>query len=112
MVLAPNPLGVAALVAGIVLVAFGLVQQLLTIFVLPRIAVESGRGYGTISDLVSVLAFVALTLAVVATILGMIAVTRPGVRKGSAAAGLAVGVAGVLSSLISIAVPFVVYTLY
>ncbi len=98
-----NPPGKVALAAGIAVVVLGLVQQGLSNLI-PSLADSFDLASSTLYQLLYGPTNVVVTvLALVATVSGAIGVRRTGSPRMAAAAGLALGLASLASSVIALA---------
>src|SRR5262249_23985913 len=100
---ARNPVGIAALIAGIVVVVLGSVLQVVFL-TLPAAMASSGASFSDIQQSLIPLQLVNAVVAVVALVLGLIGMLLPGRRRVAAAAGLAIGASSTLGILIPIIV--------
>lgn len=96
-----NPAGRAALIGAVVVVLLGLVQQI-TGSLFPLLMDALALSATTVGMFFGIAAIVMGLLALVPLILGIVGLTRPGLPKGAAGAGAAIGASTVLSVLVGL----------
>lgn len=99
-----NAAGRASLVVAVVIVGVGVLQQLAT-YVLPTLLYGLGSGMSEISWVFGAFGLLIGVLAIVALILGIIGLSRPGTTKAAAGAGTAIGASSLLSVMIGLLGP-------
>lgn len=86
-----NPLGLASLVAGALISLLGL------LFIVVQAAVIGSGSPEALGALSAVAGVLTALLGIAAIVLGVVAILRPGLSKTFAAAGIALGAAGLVS---------------
>jgi len=101
--------GRAAFILAIVLVAFGVLVQVLSYFA-PRFAYDLAMGASGIGMIFSATTIISGLISVVVVILGIIGI-QPSQPRGrlQAAAGLAIGASHLLGAVVALLAPLVLY---
>jgi hypothetical protein len=100
-----NTIGRAALIVGIVLGVLQLGATLVGVL-LPTLTYRSGVTIGTIGLVNTGIGVALMLVGVVAAVLGLIGLSRPGLPRGAAGAGAALGIATVVHTLFGLVAGF------
>jgi hypothetical protein len=93
---ARNPFGVVSIVLAVVLLAVTILTRILTVAA-PAMAQSLHLGIGAVSGLLNGVGIVGVVVALAAAVVGIVGVTRPGLPKALAAAGMGIGITAAAS---------------
>ena len=105
-----NTAGRASLIVAVIIVAIGVVQQVVS-QTIPLMMRDLGLDVGTVGLVFGAFAIVVGILAVVGLVLGIIGLGRTHGARAAAGGGTAIAASSLLSVLIGVALPFIINAL-